>query len=129
VDCAGLLSSGAVTMKQAASPLWLLPHAAQAAEVIAEPVELACAGTRLVVTRRSCSMAQGSVDMLTDAIADVRCRAVVADAALEGRPAIARAVVDEAHWNALEAFAARTYVPASELSRVAGAGAGGADND
>lgn len=37
--------------------------------------------------------------------------------------------VDSAAWDALNAFAAETYVPATDRSRLAGAGAGLADND
>jgi hypothetical protein len=37
--------------------------------------------------------------------------------------------VDDAVWAALQKFAARTYVPASEQSRLMGAGAGLLDND
>jgi hypothetical protein len=37
--------------------------------------------------------------------------------------------VDDALWQELQAFAARTYVPASEQSRLKGAGAGLRDND
>jgi hypothetical protein len=38
-------------------------------------------------------------------------------------------VVPDALWSQLEAWAAKTYVPASEASRIAGAGAGLTDND
>ncbi|MEM7222762.1 MAG: DUF3726 domain-containing protein [Pseudomonadota bacterium] len=37
--------------------------------------------------------------------------------------------IDQEVWRALERFAHRTYVPASEASRLAGAGAGTSDND
>ncbi len=40
-----------------------------------------------------------------------------------------RVAVDPIHWTALLAFAANTYVPESEESRLAGAGAGLTDND
>lgn len=38
-------------------------------------------------------------------------------------------IVDPEHWNALNILAAKTYVPESEASRIAGAGAGLTDND
>ena len=40
-----------------------------------------------------------------------------------------RKVIDDGLWSTLEGFAARTYVPATEASRLKGAGAGLTDND
>ncbi|MGI9310230.1 MAG: DUF3726 domain-containing protein [bacterium] len=45
------------------------------------------------------------------------------------RPRIAEAEIGDAAWNKLEQYAARTYVEASEASRLVGAGAGLHDND
>ncbi|RAI01692.1 hypothetical protein DLJ53_09775 [Acuticoccus sediminis] len=45
------------------------------------------------------------------------------------RPATGPRPVDAGVWSALAAYAARTYVPASETSRLTGAGAGTSDND
>lgn len=53
---------------------------------------------------------------------DVLSRALSARA-----PAAVR--VDPAHWSRLAVLEARTYVPASDVSRLAGAGAGLIDND
>lgn len=44
-------------------------------------------------------------------------------------PKSARASIDAAIWDKLGAWAARTYVPESEASRLSGAGAGLHDND
>jgi hypothetical protein len=44
-------------------------------------------------------------------------------------PRIAGVNTPISEWRALDAFAKRTYVPASEESRARGAGAGGTDND
>jgi len=53
--------------------------------------------------------------------------------ALDGNPptplAGARATVAPSVWDALGQFAARTYVPESDASRLSGAGAGLTDND
>lgn len=40
-----------------------------------------------------------------------------------------RRMLEDRIWNDLQSFAARTYVPASEASRLKGAGAGLSDND
>lgn len=44
-------------------------------------------------------------------------------------PVVGPAVVSDQLWQTLADFAAKTYVPASEASRMAGAGAGLTDND
>ena len=57
---------------------------------------------------------------------------VVALASVPSAPACPfqpRIAVREADWRALSAWAARTYVPESEVSRAVGAGAGVTDND
>ncbi len=41
----------------------------------------------------------------------------------------ARGTISDAHWDALNAWAAKTYVPETEESRLGGAGAGLTDND
>ena len=45
------------------------------------------------------------------------------------RPRTGAGTVGHDEWNALDRYASRTYVPASEASRLAGAGAGLSDND
>jgi len=47
----------------------------------------------------------------------------------EKQPLYNRAQIDSAIWKALDEFAHRTYAPASEASRISGAGAGVLDND
>ena len=60
-------------------------------------------------------------------------RVAIAAAPRTGRAAVpaklAGVAVDEAIWQRLQYWAAKTYVPASEQSRILGAGAGLSDND
>lgn len=50
-------------------------------------------------------------------------------AAEPAKPATGAVEVDDALWSVLAGFAAKTFVPATEASRIAGAGAGLSDND
>jgi hypothetical protein len=45
------------------------------------------------------------------------------------RPVLTRAQIADHHLETLQGFAARTYAPATEASRLRGAGAGTSDND
>ncbi|MDP2802192.1 MAG: DUF3726 domain-containing protein [Phreatobacter sp.] len=70
-------------------------------------------------------------DVAAEAAALARCEATLEAAGLgaPGSGVATRAAVAPATLAALEALAARTYVPASAQSRVLGAGAGLTDND
>lgn len=50
-------------------------------------------------------------------------------AAEPAKPATGAVEVDDDLWSMLASFAAKTFVPATEASRIAGAGAGLSDND
>lgn len=64
---------------------------------------------------------------------EVRVSGITPDAALPQGTLITRRVrgvpLEDRHWSGLQAFAARTYVPATEESRLRGAGAGVKDED
>lgn len=131
VDRAQVVLTGSIRLRQVATPLWLLPFAAQASLSTGQPVQLSCGAAQALVTRRQCALRSGSRDALAaDAPVDVRCSVWSGTADTWPKQAERdRAAVREDHWHALEALAARTYVPASELSRSLGAGAGDTDNE
>ena len=111
------------------SPLLLLPFAAVVMETSGCPVSLSWPSCEVVVGEGSCRCIES--DGLTAPRASVEMR-ILDDVDLGASASLALALtadVDPEQWAALGRFAARTYVPASEQSRVSGAGAGLSDND
>jgi hypothetical protein len=108
-------------------PLLLLPFAAR----LATPVEVAWNGIRLRL--RGARLAQTSGDRhasfgdRADRVELTASGAMDAPARAEDPPGGIE--VDGAIWPKLQAFEARTYVPASLRSRLSGAGAAASDND
>jgi len=111
-----------------AQPLLLAPYAAGAAKLAGAAVELSWAGTVLVFTPDGVSI-EGERAAMTSRSADsVRCRR--AENAEVASPASATGrMVDAETWSRLNAFAQRTFAPATEASRLVGAGAGLVDSD
>ena len=113
-----------------AQPLLLAPFAAGVADMTGAAVRLSWAGTELVLAPAGVSI-EGDRAALTAAGADgIRCARV----ALTGIPSppdtgAAKRDVDAAIWGRLNAFAGRIFAPATEASRLTGAGAGNNDSD
>ena len=111
-----------------AQPLLLAPYAAGAAKLTGAAVNLSWAGAVMVFTPDGVSI-DGERAALTARSADsVRCRRaenveVASPSGAAGR------IVDAETWSRLNAFAQRTFAPATEASRLVGAGAGLVDND
>ncbi|WP_170336200.1 DUF3726 domain-containing protein [Ruegeria arenilitoris] len=122
-DCSHFLQSGPRRIRYLATPAVLLPFAAQAARgqsaivtVIAGDFFAATDGTQLVLENECPAHASVIEVALGDTLTNPR--------ALK-----TRAMPDPAAWNTLNCFAHRTYAPATEESRLLGAGAGLSDND
>ncbi len=111
-----------------AQPLLLAPYAAGAAKLTGATIELSWAGVAMTFTPDAVSI-EGDPAALTARSADsVHCRK--AGQAMAGSPGGAPGRdVDAETWSRLNAFAQRTFAPATEASRLAGAGAGLTDND
>ncbi|ANP35882.1 hypothetical protein JL2886_00960 [Phaeobacter gallaeciensis] len=127
-DRAAELETGAVfEMEEVDLPLLLLPFAAAAAQRLDRPVALDWPDLRLVTDGRQISVIGATKQMLRDHVPWLCCHM---EAKL-GRPLapVQRGQVAEDVWAQLSAFAHRTYAPASEASRLRGAGAGLTDND
>lgn len=131
---ADLLRPGeSLTLHDVLAPMWLVPFAYRRAELIhtvkltwvdgmietdaARPEADAAEPANLPADRL------GWVSVELSAKRSPASRASTADARSSGTP------IDPSAWEALEAWAARTYVAASLQSRLAGAGAGLSDND
>jgi hypothetical protein len=132
--CAGVaLSDNAdelpyiLTQKSVSFPALLLPFAARASQRLGAPLTVEWAGTRAVCgpQRGGAVRFEGDAGTLT-----AKRVTIMRDGdPPSGRPAYRRNDIEPGTLDALQAFARQTYVPASEASRLAGAGAGVSDND
>ena len=124
-DCAARLADGRITLQAVSHPALLLPFAAAAAAQLGQPVTLEWDGCAAVTDGKSVSIKGEAVQQPLTA---------GATASLGGTlgaplPQATRATPDAAAWESLNRFARRTFAPATEASRLAGAGAGLSDND
>ena len=125
-DFATMLRSGPIHMHSVAQPLLLLGFVQMAARRLGQPVRLTIGAVQFCVTGDDIAV-EGDLPDLPDQ-SDVT--AALADAPF-GTALIrhSRADVSDGAAAILTAFAHRTYAPATEASRLAGAGAGLSDND
>ncbi|MEX5597380.1 DUF3726 domain-containing protein [Pseudophaeobacter sp. C1-32P7] len=127
-DRAAQLETGAFfEMEEVDFPLLLLPFVAAAAQRLDRPVALDWPNIRLVTDGRQICATGTRQEMLRDHVPWLRCHA---EATL-GSPLapVRRGQVTDDVWAQLSTFAHRTYAPATEASRLRGAGAGLADDD
>jgi len=109
-------------------PLLLAPYVAGAAKLTGTAIELTWAGARLVLASEE-TLIEGNTAAVNVPNADhVRCRRV--ETPKTNRPMKTEGQsVDAETWERLNTFAQRTFAPATDASRRAGAGAGLVDND
>nr|WP_286193571.1 DUF3726 domain-containing protein [Tropicibacter sp. R16_0] len=117
------LSSHPIAMEHVATPALLLPFAALAARQLKAPVTLDCDGMTVCTDGH-----------IVSATADWPAMAQTVTVTLGGDLPVSsarktRATPRSADWDALNRLAHKTYAPATEESRLLGAGAGLSDND
>jgi hypothetical protein len=126
--------AGDLTLPAMAHPLWLLPFAAHIAAEIEAAVVLDWTGVTVTVWPFGGDVAGDPASLYvprTDRVSWTHLQ----PGATALAPALSliranRSAVAQAEWQALADLGARTYVPASAISRAKGAGAGSAvDND
>ncbi|SLN42512.1 hypothetical protein TRL7639_02183 [Falsiruegeria litorea R37] len=122
-DSAHLLSRQPIVIQHVAVPALVLPFAALAARQLNEPVVLDCDGMTV------CTDGQ-----ILSSTADWPTMAQTVMITTGGDLPVSslrrtRASPRSADWDALNRFAHKTYAPATEESRLLGAGAGLSDND
>lgn len=122
-DCAARLRERPMAIGPVAQPAMILPFAATAARQLGTCVTVAGEGFQ-AVTDGAALHREGT---LPDAAARLSIRA--AGSLANPDPGRTRAEPEEAAWAALNRFAHKTYAPATEESRLLGAGAGLSDND
>lgn len=120
-------AEGEKRLADAIVPAMLLPFAGLAARALGCPVTLEWAGVRAVTDGATLDLAASAPAAL---LADAGLVTVVAGGRVTApRPRQTRAHPIAADLAALDAYAQRTYAPATEASRLHGAGAGLSDND
>ncbi|SLN41882.1 hypothetical protein ROA7450_02030 [Roseovarius albus] len=122
-DCAADLQSGEITLKEVIYPALLMPFAARAAVRLGRVVALECEGARAVTNGAELSL---------DGVFPTRTTQVVVSLQAEmpaALPRHTRGTPTPEDLATLSKFAHRTYAPATEESRLLGAGAGLSDND
>jgi hypothetical protein len=127
-DCAvRLMERGSIAMQNVSLPLLAIPFMGGAALRLGVPVAAEWQGARLATDGKQLCV-QATPDALITRQADrlVFC----APAEMTGRrEPVLRAEVSDQSWDRLGLFAHRTFAPATEESRLRGAGAGLSDND
>jgi hypothetical protein len=132
-DRAAEIAEGRVIeLGMTAQPLLLVPYIAGAAKLIGTAIAIGWEHVTMIVTQDR-EIIDGNPNALTARSTDsIRCRRVD-DASNLATPAVSvnqpAAPVDAATWSRLAAFAQRTFAPATEASRLSGAGAGLSDNN
>lgn len=122
-DCASQLAQAPIQMGPVAQPLLVVPFAAMAARRLKGCVTVTAEGFSAVTDGAAIRI----TGALSDSTADLQ---VAAGGVLEApRSGQSRAEPDAAAWDTLNQFAHKTYAPATEQSRLLGAGAGLSDND
>jgi hypothetical protein len=112
-----------------AFPLLLAPYAASVARLRGAAIELCWPGVTLTISPGDGLAVVGDIAAVTARTTEsVHCRPGQKDTVTPpaGQPGRA---VDAETWSRLSAFAHRTFAPATEASRIAGAGARLTDND
>jgi len=134
-DCADRLTAGRnIEMSNVSHPLLAVPFAAWAAIHLGAPVTVAWRRIRVETDGYGLWVddPKAQIEAATPAAMSFALAAPVAPAAPRNDPAIAPGQCGHvclAAWGHLNTFAHRTYAPASETSRLLGAGAGTSDND
>jgi hypothetical protein len=129
-DHAALLSTGPLAIDATLHrPVLLLPFLADVSRRLGAAITVEASGVGESITPGNLAAA---IERWS-ALAAIENPVIACDRSVpvdpDARAAPARVDVDDATWSAFEALAANTYVPRSDASRLAGAGAGLSDND
>jgi hypothetical protein len=126
-DAATRLDNGEIVMTGVMYPALLLPFVAGAAQQRKGEVTVTWDGLTVTTDNSDMSLVDAAKAFTAPAVVQLRVEA--GGSVDRPLPHATRATPDAAHWATLNRFAHRTYAPASEASRVLGAGAGLSDND
>ncbi len=128
-DCADRLSAGqSIAMADVSFPLLVVPFGAWAALHIKRPVRVSWQNVQIDTDGIGIWFSDPQSQMNTAKAVTLTCQQVDAREDAPTQPNL-RGEVSEDIWARLNSFAQRTYAPATDASRLLGAGAGVSDND
>lgn len=127
-DVAADLANAPITLGLTAFPMFLVPFAQIAARQLKSVVRLDWLGAQIEATQNAVYFG-GTLDALTLADVDNVTYSITSSTLKHALPSVCRATISDDIAARLTAFAHRTYAPATDASRLAGAGAGLSDND
>ncbi|AXT25014.1 DUF3726 domain-containing protein (plasmid) [Phaeobacter inhibens] len=128
-DHAGTLADGQpIKMLNVSYPLLVLPFAAWAAIYVKQPVQLIWQDVRIETDGDGIWIDDPHVEINTSKTETLSCQLAPSREDAAQRPG-QRCTVASDIWARLDEFAQRTYAPATEASRMLGAGAGISDSD
>ena len=118
-----------IELGKTAQPLLLVPYVAGAAKLTGAAITIAWNEVTVTLSSDGERIDGDRRSLAARSTARVRCR--LADQMIGPAEQVHEPVapVDAATWSQLSAFAQRTFAPATEASRLAGAGAGLSDNN
>ena len=122
-DRAHEISEGEIRLGEIAKPIMLAPFAAYVAQQIGKPVSFKCSEAEFLTDGERISLKGRPPEVSPWA------SIAIGGAVDEPMKRRQRGNPDAGDWKTLTAFAHRTYAPATEESRIKGAGAGLSDND
>lgn len=125
-DSAAAGLPGELTLVSLREPLLIVPFAAWAAEELGQDIKLECGDEDVWLGRGGDAYCAGFTE-IDEADVSLRQEEVPGDATR--RDVQTRSAAERGPLEVLDQFASRTYAPATEASRLAGAGAGTSDND
>jgi hypothetical protein len=129
-DRASYLAAGEeIALGATAQPLLLVPYLAGAARLTGADFEISWAGVTVVVAADGFAFDGARAALTARCAPGVHCRRADGNVTQADIVETNAAAVDAEAWRRLEAFAQRTYAPATETSRLMGAGAGLIDSD
>lgn len=109
-------------------PLFVTPFAAMAAKVSDGTFEVSWDGIVMIIAARNISVIRGGIEQVGPCRGTINIRRVDTEIA-NSVERLTHCSVDETTWARLNEYAHRTFAPATQASRLSGAGAGLSDND
>lgn len=127
-DCATLVGSNGVSIRDLSHPLFILPFVAAAARKAKTNLQVRWPGATMTTNGKTVDLAISTeAAFYIEQVEQVEI--TVAPPLSKDANQIGRARPSNRDWEKLNSFAALTYAPATEASRRLGAGAGQSDND
>ena len=126
-DSASSWAKNGLIINNVIAPAMVLPFAALSARMLGSQVTVTWGGVSAVLDGSVISLEISHPESLLETAEQILVR--TGGQLDEPLPEQGRASPEEVDWNILNQFAARIYAPATEESRLKGAGAGLSDND